>query len=247
MGYWSDFSIFHIIAHRGASAYAPENSLAAFALASRYSATDIELDLHSTADGEFVVRHGSTLQSQSPRFISELSYEKYSRMCAQQSETSLRLTQVIEVARQNNLGIYLDIKQLLPRTLPNLLALIEDNGYMQKTVIASARTDILKAAKDNTPDCLTSYLFSNPDIDCNSLIKGVGCDFLHPCFDVFKNPLKHFTKAWTARLRETGAGIIAWNINSSTIAEAVISIGVQGACSDDPQIISAALSKTGLE
>lgn len=50
-----------IFAHRGASAYAPENTLAAFELALRQGADAIELDTKLTADGQVVVIHDQTL------------------------------------------------------------------------------------------------------------------------------------------------------------------------------------------
>lgn len=50
-----------IFAHRGASAYAPENTLAAFELALRQGADGIELDAKLTADGQVVVIHDQTV------------------------------------------------------------------------------------------------------------------------------------------------------------------------------------------
>jgi glycerophosphoryl diester phosphodiesterase len=50
-----------IFAHRGASAYAPENTLAAFQLAQRQGAPAIELDAKLTVDGKVVVYHDQTL------------------------------------------------------------------------------------------------------------------------------------------------------------------------------------------
>jgi glycerophosphoryl diester phosphodiesterase len=47
-----------VIAHRGASGHEVENSLAAFRLAAEQGADAVELDVHSTADGALVVRHG---------------------------------------------------------------------------------------------------------------------------------------------------------------------------------------------
>ncbi len=51
-----------IFAHRGASAQAPENTLAAFELARRQGAPAIELDAKLSADGEVVVIHDPTLE-----------------------------------------------------------------------------------------------------------------------------------------------------------------------------------------
>jgi glycerophosphoryl diester phosphodiesterase len=56
-----DLSSRPIIAHRGASGAAPENTLAAFELAVRQGADAIELDIRLTADGVPVVLHDATL------------------------------------------------------------------------------------------------------------------------------------------------------------------------------------------
>jgi len=50
-----------IFAHRGASAHAPENTLAAFELALARSADAIELDVKLSADGRVVVIHDQTV------------------------------------------------------------------------------------------------------------------------------------------------------------------------------------------
>jgi glycerophosphoryl diester phosphodiesterase len=51
-----------VFAHRGACAYAPENTLAAFALAHRQGALAIEFDAKLTADGQVVIIHDQTLE-----------------------------------------------------------------------------------------------------------------------------------------------------------------------------------------
>src|SRR5512134_2899743 len=51
-----------IIAHRGSSTHAPENTLAAFVLAADQGADAIELDVTLTRDGQVVVIHDDTLE-----------------------------------------------------------------------------------------------------------------------------------------------------------------------------------------
>jgi len=55
-----------IIAHRGASAYAPENTLAAFKLALEQGADAVELDAKLSADGQVVVIHDQTVERTTP-------------------------------------------------------------------------------------------------------------------------------------------------------------------------------------
>jgi glycerophosphoryl diester phosphodiesterase len=50
-----------VVAHRGASAHAPENTFAAYQLALEHKADAIELDVHLTADGQLAVIHDETL------------------------------------------------------------------------------------------------------------------------------------------------------------------------------------------
>ncbi len=50
-----------VIAHRGASNYAPENTLAAFELSSRQGADGVELDVKLSADGHVIIIHDSTV------------------------------------------------------------------------------------------------------------------------------------------------------------------------------------------
>ena len=50
-----------VVAHRGSSFDAPENTLAAFSLAQEMGADGIELDVHRTSDGVLVVHHDAAL------------------------------------------------------------------------------------------------------------------------------------------------------------------------------------------
>src|SRR6266705_642345 len=52
---------FLIIAHRGASSYAPENTIVAFDLALQMGASHLELDVHLTRDDSLVVIHDDTV------------------------------------------------------------------------------------------------------------------------------------------------------------------------------------------
>jgi glycerophosphoryl diester phosphodiesterase len=51
-----------VIAHRGASAYKPENTMAAYQLAIDQQADMIEIDLHTTQDGAIAVSHDGGLE-----------------------------------------------------------------------------------------------------------------------------------------------------------------------------------------
>lgn len=72
------------IAHRGARAFTPENTIAAFEKAIRFNCQMIELDVHMSMDGELVVHHDDQLTrctdvkikfpGRSTYFVSEFEY-----------------------------------------------------------------------------------------------------------------------------------------------------------------------------
>lgn len=67
-----------IFAHRGASAYAPENTLPAFELAADMNAFGVELDVHLTKDGQIVVTHDGEISrvSNGSGKISEMTLDE---------------------------------------------------------------------------------------------------------------------------------------------------------------------------
>jgi glycerophosphoryl diester phosphodiesterase len=71
-----------LIAHRGASGYAPENTLASFRLALEMGAKAVELDVHQTKDDELVVIHDEDLRRVGRRKgrIKDLTYEELSKV-----------------------------------------------------------------------------------------------------------------------------------------------------------------------
>ena len=63
MNHWLDFSHTKplIIGHRGASAHAPENTLASFRLAAQQGADGIEFDVKRSQNGEVVIMHDASV------------------------------------------------------------------------------------------------------------------------------------------------------------------------------------------
>lgn len=68
-------------AHRGASAYAPENTMAAFKKAFQIGTNGIELDLQKTKDGKIVIFHDNKIDNKSNKTgkISDYTYKELSK------------------------------------------------------------------------------------------------------------------------------------------------------------------------
>lgn len=117
-----------IIAHRGASAYAPENTLASFELAMRQGADGVELDAKLTQDGHIVVMHDQTVD----RTTMHTGYVK-----------DLTLAQL----RKMDAGSHFDIA-FAGETIPTLDEVLKAVGKMTYTNIELAN---LFSPFDNLP------------------------------------------------------------------------------------------------
>lgn len=109
-----------VIAHRGASAYAPENTLAAFALAAEQGADWFELDCTLAKDGEVVVIHDNDLERTTDRGakdkVADLTIAELKTLDAGAwkdpkfaGERLPTLAEALDFA-QGRIGVYIEIK-----------------------------------------------------------------------------------------------------------------------------------------
>src|ERR1051325_3086683 len=109
-----------IIGHRGASAVAPENTMAAFREAIAVGAHGIEFDVRLTRDGIPVVIHDSTLGRTGGvnQRVSDLSWEELRKIDVGSwfkggsfaGETVPSLEELFDLFQTNNLSLYLEMK-----------------------------------------------------------------------------------------------------------------------------------------
>src|SRR5574343_329957 len=92
-----------IIAHRGASGYAPENTLEAFEKAIVLGADMIEFDVIRTKDGELIVMHGDKINNQK---ISDLNYSEIKAI----NPAIPKLTEVLE-AFKNRIEMDIELQE----------------------------------------------------------------------------------------------------------------------------------------
>lgn len=128
----------NVIAHRGASAYAPENTLAAFKLAKEMSADWFELDCTLTHDGEVVVMHDATVDrtTNGKGYVRDLTLYDIKQLDAGSwfspdfaGERVPTLAQALDFAKWN-IGVYIEIKDSADDTA--LLAAILDKAKGDK-------------------------------------------------------------------------------------------------------------------
>ncbi len=157
-----------IMAHRGASDLAPENTLESFALALEHGADLLETDLWLSADGEPVCHHDATLRrtTQDPRRVGQLSATQLGRLRVRDeqgrggTEGIPRLTELLE-AVPLSVPIMLEIKDPLlaePRPLARLLEILDDKIRIRRVGVLCFGHRLLRRMKSAAPYLITGHI-----------------------------------------------------------------------------------------
>jgi glycerophosphoryl diester phosphodiesterase len=135
-----------IVAHRGAAAQAPENTMEAFRLGVEAGADAIELDVHLTADGQLAVIHDETLERTTDRTgrVADLTMEQI-------READAGAT----FSRAGDSGFPFADRGLTVPTLPEVLAWLPDGVGL---VIISFDEGAIERVRELDPGIKTGYL-----------------------------------------------------------------------------------------
>lgn len=227
------------IAHRGASAYALENSLESLRVAAELGADMVEIDIRVTADDVPVVTHDSSLKRVYgiDGNVSDYKLDELRRLTAGPGAIS-SFAEALDLCRGLGLGIYLDIKQLSQGAALALFAALDERHYAKQVIFGSFRPDYLADIKAARPDAQTSILFNAVDIDAVKLAESVGADFVHPCWEKrAEQPHRLLTPEWIAAARAADLGIVCWHEERPTEIAALKALGLDAICSDKPELL----------
>ncbi len=158
-----------IIAHRGASGYAPENTLAAIRLALEQGARAVEIDVHQTRDHELVVIHDDNLKRVG-RKKGKIKDLRLSEVRAAdvgswfgarfRGERVPKLTEVMDLL-DGRTELQLEIKagsRFYPGIEERVLDLIHKRGALKTTVVSSFDHVCLYAVRSLDPRARLGYL-----------------------------------------------------------------------------------------
>ncbi len=230
-----------IIAHRGSSAYAPENTLSAFKLAVEQGADAIELDAKLSADGQVVIMHDETVDRTTDGTgpVRSLSLEELKRLDAgskfaplHQPEKVPTLTEVLEAVGDKILiNIELTNYSSPLDDLPaKVAALAKESNLEKKVMISSFNIIALVKAHSLLPDTHLGLLtFTGlARLTFRSRLFHFGPLFsMNPAFN-------DVTPTLVAAIHRTNSQVYTYTVNQAGIMRKVIHAGVDGIFTDDP-------------
>jgi len=227
------------IAHRGASAYAQEGSQASVEKAVELGSDMVEIDLRVTADDVPIIAHDSSLQRVFgvEGTIAEMTLKELRAATPPNRQPILTFDEMLELCSSLGLGLYLDIKEITPGSAAQVVENLRERGMLNYTIFGSFRPDVIAEIKANAPGVVTSILFSSTHIDPVALAKACSADYVHPCWERFESPADLLTPDWMDAVRTANLGIVCWHEERPEVIAALNALGVEGICSDQPELL----------
>ena len=233
-----------IIAHRGASGHAPENTLAAFERAVALGAPFIETDLRLTRDARFVAIHDPTLERTTngrgavrDHTLAELRQLDAGMWFDRQfmGERIPTLEEILEFARVHDVVFYLEIKYDSAWGMHHALtAALAGVDNAARTIVISFDPSTLEALRRLDASMMTGLLVESAQGDAAKAALDVGARQLCPRADLV-------TKELVDQAHRADLHVVAWTVNEADGMASVIHAGVDGIMTDLPDRLRATL------
>lgn len=226
-------------AHRGASSYAPENTMSAFRLGLEMGANGIETDVQRTKDGVLVLFHDDTLTrvTGQPGSVKDYTYaelQEFSVTVHGQSDRIPTLEEFLQAFGALELTFAIELKQ--PFTEADTVAMLEKYGMKDKTVITSFQLECLMRARACTPDYRMGYLTMDINPLTLPVMDTIGIQEVCP-----EAPL--VTPALVEELHGKGYSVRAWGVSNEALMKAVYDAGADGMTVNFPDKLTEYIAK----
>jgi glycerophosphoryl diester phosphodiesterase len=228
-----------VIAHRGASAYRPENTPSAYALAIEQRADMIEIDLHRTRDGALVVTHDAELEGLGGE--GEIAGASLSEVRALDAGDGQRVPTLDEVLDRFGSAIpfNLEIKRGVDAEYAGLEPLaidaVSERGLLHGTLFSSFYDRVLGRLRANAPEARIALLISRRyPIDILSRARALGAEAVNP-----EAPL--VTRELVDEIHAAGLAVYPFTVDAPERMRELLDWGVDGLFTNRPDRMRAML------
>jgi glycerophosphoryl diester phosphodiesterase len=235
-----------VIAHRGASGHAPENTFAAFRRAIALGAGFIETDLQLSRDARFVAIHDATVDrtSNGKGAVHDLTLAELRRLDMGSwfgsefvGERIPTLEEILEFCKKHDIVFYLELKPAGSWGGEHaLIGALRESGEIARTVVISFDAGVLQALRKIEPTVMTGLLYDGQIDGPLDRAVEVGARQLAMRGDLV-------TPAVIADAKKKDLQVVCWTVNHPAHMRALIAAGVDGIMSDYPDRLLAAQKK----
>lgn len=234
-----------VVAHRGASALAPENTLVAFRRALEMDVDGLELDLQPTRDGQLVVLHDERLErtTNGRGYVFEYTLAElraldagswfhgaHSSGARYDGQRIPTLDEVIDLVRDGRQQLYIEIKksERTPERLEeNVVEVIHRHGFENRVVLISFDPNSLRRVRQLAPAVATAILFKDLPADPIFLARTIGATGIAPRLD-------RVTREFVEAAHRAGMQMVVWTVDSPEDMQKLIDFGVNGIVTNVP-------------
>ena len=230
----------YIYAHRGASGYAPENTLEAFALAAQMNADGVELDVHFSKDGKVVVIHDEKIDrtSNGQGKVNEYTLDElrafdfgYHFYNERRGITIPTLDEVYALLAPTGMTVNVEIKSKDPAICEACLE-IEKKYAMEGKVIYSCFDHFqIERMKNICPSAFIAPLYGFNMVKPWDYCKNMSAEASHPVYTQIQRIPDYVEKC-----HELGIRVHTWTANEEEIMSFLIDKGCDAIITNYPDV-----------
>ncbi len=214
-------------AHRGASEYAPENTISSFYLGLLQGANGIETDVQKTKDGVLVLFHDDTLDrvSNMQGKLSDYTWDELKDIKIYGSCTTgfydriVTLREFLERFSQYDINFAIELKGA--DVEKETLEMVKEFGIMKKTTFTSFCYEYIKKIKELDSSARVGWLTSSVDDEAIKCLLEIGGEEIAPKAELVTEEL---IKKW----KKAGLGVRAWGVFNIALMKKMCALGVDG-------------------
>lgn len=235
------------IGHRGAKAYAPENTIASFKKAVELGVDMVEFDVRITKDKYPVVFHDSRLRRLTNTFgrVSHLTLAEVKDLKVDETETIPTLAEVLEVI-DSRVGINIELKvkgsaQIVVQTLRDYkidlsTVMVSSNHPGEVKIVKSLEPEITTALIFRSGNAINLWFFM--DFAAMMILPltkyYISWVFKHSQADYLNINHRFLNKKKVDLFKRRGIKICAWTVNSPKKIEYLKNLGIDGIITNYP-------------
>jgi glycerophosphoryl diester phosphodiesterase len=222
------------IAHRGAKAYEPENTLQAFQKALDLNSDGIELDVHLSADGHVIVIHDETIDrtTNGKGLVNDFTLAELKSFLIDEKYQIPTLNEVFDLI-DKKCFINIELKGL--GTASKVIPLIEEyisekDWKYEHFIISSFDWNMLEETSNLNPNIPIGVLTEENLDTALAFAEKIKAKAIHPDFNLLNEEN-------VRQIQEKGFLVLPWTVNTTEDIEKVKSYKVNGIISDNPDKI----------
>lgn len=230
-----------IIAHRGASGYAPENTMEAFKLAVEMKADGIETDVHLTKDGEVVIMHDEKIDrtTDGTGYLKDYTYAELMKFNANNHMEQYefckipKLADLLALVKESGILLNIELKTdfiAYPQIEEKVLKLVKEYEVEEQIIYSSFNHYSIAKIKALDVTAKTGLLYMEGLYKPWDYAKSVNAEALHPFYPNLEIP------DYVEKCHKNKIMINAWTVNKRADMKHLIDLGIDGVITNYPDI-----------